>query len=70
MCLFQESVRIGQLQAEQVINKTDKSRANYYNFYSGMKWGDPENYDLSVNRTKLTLEQAVGVIQGYLKVVE
>jgi hypothetical protein len=35
-----------------------------------MKWGDPENYDLSVNRTKLTLEQAVGVIQGYLKAVE
>lgn len=65
-----EKKGVKESKAEQVINKTDKSRANYYNFYSGMKWGDPENYDLSVNRTKLTLEQAVGVIQGYLKVVE
>ena len=56
--------------AAQVINKTDKSRANYYNFYSGMKWGEPENYDLSVNRTRLTTEQVVGVVQGYLKATE
>lgn len=53
--------------ATQVINKTDKSRANYYNFYSGMKWGEPANYDLCVNRTKLSTEQAVGVIKGYLE---
>lgn len=65
-----EKKGVKESKAEQVINKTDKSRANYYNFYSGMKWGDPENYDLSVNRTKLTLEQAIGVIQGYLKAVE
>lgn len=56
--------------AEQIINKTDKSRANYYNFYSGMKWGEPESYDLSVNRTKLTTQQVVGAIQGYLKATE
>lgn len=65
-----EKKGVKESKAEQVINKTDKSRANYYNFYSGMKWGAPENYDLSVNRTKLTLEQAIGVIQGYLKAVE
>ncbi len=56
--------------AAQVIHKTDKSRANYYNFYSGMKWGEPENYDLSVNRTKLTVQQTVSVVQGYLKATE
>ena len=56
--------------AAQVVNKTDKSRANYYNFYSGMKWGAPENYDLSVNRTGLSTEQVVGVVKGYLKATE
>ncbi|MBR2109355.1 MAG: cytidylate kinase-like family protein [Ruminococcus sp.] len=56
--------------AAQVIHKTDKLRANYYNFYSGMKWGEPENYDLSVNRTKLTVQQTVSVVQGYLKATE
>ena len=56
--------------AAQTISKTDKSRANYYNFYSGMKWGEPENYDLSVNRTKLSTEQVVGVVLGYLKATQ
>ena len=56
--------------AAQIINKTDKSRANYYNFYSSMKWGEPENYDLSINRTKLSTEQVIGVVQGYLKATE
>lgn len=55
--------------AEQVIAKTDKSRANYYNFYSGKKWGIAENYDLCINRTKLTDEQAVSVIEEYLRII-
>ena len=55
--------------AEQVIAKTDKSRANYYNYYSGKKWGQTNNYDLCVNRTRLTDEQAVSVIEEYLNIV-
>ena len=61
---------VKQSKAQSVIIKTDKSRANYYNFYSGLKWGAPENYDLSVNRTRLTDAQVVGVVEGYLKAAE
>lgn len=53
--------------AEQVISKTDKSRANYYKFYSGLKWGECENYDLCINRARLSDDQVVAVIEGYLK---
>ena len=56
--------------AEQVVQKTDKSRSNYYNFYSGKKWGLTENYDLCINRTKLTCEQVAEIIENYLKVTE
>lgn len=56
--------------AEQVVVKTDKSRANYYNFYSGKKWGLTENYDLCINRTKLTCEQVADIIESYLKITE
>lgn len=52
--------------AEHIVDKTDKSRANYYNFYSGKKWGLTENYDLCINRTKLTTEQVINVVKGYL----
>ncbi len=53
--------------AEQIINKTDKVRANYYGFYSGQKWGFAQNYDLSIDSSKLTKEQAVDLIASYLK---
>ena len=56
--------------AEQVVQKTDKSRSNYYNFYSGKKWGLTENYDLCINRTKLTCEQVADIIESYLKITE
>ncbi len=56
--------------AEQVVAKTDKSRANYYNFYSGKKWGLAENYDLCINRTKLSTKQVVDTIAAYLDIIK
>ena len=48
--------------AEQVVQKTDKSRSNYYNFYSGKKWGATENYDLCINTTGIQIKEMVSVI--------
>lgn len=61
-----EIKKIKQSKAEQNISKMDKSRANYYNFYSGQKWGLPENYDLCINRTKLTTDKAVDILLNYI----
>ncbi len=54
--------------AEQVVNKTDKVRANYYSFYSGQKWGFAQNYDLCLDSTKLSTEQAVELIKSYIDI--
>ena len=54
--------------ARQAVSKVDKNRANYYSFYSGQRWGAPENYDLCLNRTKLSVEQAADLIIDYLKI--
>lgn len=53
--------------AEHIINKTDKSRSNYYSFYSGQKWGMAENYDLCINSAKLSEEKIVDLIIEYIK---
>ena len=53
--------------AEHIINKTDKSRANYYSFYSGQKWGMAENYDLCIDSSKLSEEKIVDLIADYIK---
>lgn len=55
--------------AKQAVLKVDKVRSNYYCFYSGQKWGQPENYDLCINSSHLTTEQAVDVIMDYIDVI-
>lgn len=54
--------------AEQIINKTDKIRANYYGFYSGQKWGFAQNYDICIDSSKLTTDQAVALIESYVNI--
>ena len=53
--------------AASVIQKTDKSRANYYNYYSTGKWGDTKNYDLCINSGSLGSDKCVELIEFYLK---
>lgn len=55
--------------AKQAVLKADKSRANYYSFYSGRKWGLTDNYDLCINSTNLTTEQAVDIITSYIDII-
>ncbi len=34
------------------IEQINRARAEYYEFYTGQKWGDKDNYDLCVNTSK------------------
>ena len=52
--------------AKDLVVKTDKRRANYYNYYTGKKWGKIENYDLILNSTKTGVDGAVAVIKAFL----
>ena len=45
-----------------VINKTDKRRASYYNFYTGNKWGKYDNYDIALNSSTFGIEGTAKLI--------
>ena len=49
------------------INKTDKRRSSYYNFYTGNKWGKFDNYDIAINSSTLGIDGAVNVIVASAK---
>lgn len=53
--------------APSIITRTDKTRANYYNYYSTKKWGDPENYNLCINSGELGITRSVELIEFYLR---
>ena len=44
------------------INKTDKRRSTYYNFYTGNKWGGFDSYDMAINSSKLGIEGTAKLI--------
>ncbi len=50
-----------------VINKTDKRRASYYNFYTGNKWGKYDNYDMAINSSTLGIEATANIIAAAAK---
>ncbi len=52
--------------ARDVIKKTDKKRANYYNFYTDKKWGKVDNYDLTIN-SGIGIAETCAVIKTYVE---
>lgn len=53
--------------AETAVSKTDKRRANYYNYFTNKRWGDAQNYELVLNSDKIGLDNTVELIQDYIK---
>lgn len=53
--------------APDFISKMDKQRANYYNFYSNNRWDDLQNYDLTINSGRYTVEEAAEIIVAAAK---
>ena len=47
---------------ERKIREVDRSRAQYYRFYTGKAWGDRLNYDLCINAGGLNLAAAARAI--------
>ncbi len=48
--------------AEKEIARINPLRINHYEHYTGTKWGDPHNYDVTVNTGTLGLETAADLI--------
>ncbi len=54
-------------QARDMMNKKDKQRQSYYNYYSSKKWGRADSYDLSINSSILGIEGTVKFITQYIE---
>jgi cytidylate kinase len=53
--------------AEDEILKTDKRRANYYNYHANEKWGRVENYHLSIKSNYIGIDNAVDCILRFIE---
>ena len=62
-----ERFQLNASKAKDLITKTDKKRASYYNYYTNKKWGDTSSYDLCINSGRLGVEGSALLIMDYLK---
>ncbi len=51
--------------AKDLIQKTDKSRASYYNYYTNKKWGEATGYDLCLNTASLGIDGTLHMIREF-----
>ena len=61
---------ISESDARVLIYKTDKRRANYYNYYTSLKWGKSENYNLMIDTGAVGTEGAAKIIGEYIKLLQ
>ena len=59
-----ERQEISEEKARALINKTDKRRASYYEYYSSQKWGAIESYDYCLDSSYLGIGRTVELIQA------
>lgn len=53
--------------AKDMILKTDKKRASYYNYYTNKKWADAASYELCLDSSKLGIRGTADAILSYVE---
>lgn len=60
-------MEVTEAEANALISKTDKSRAEYYKHYTGGNyWTNPVNYDMTLNSEKVGKENCIKIIKKYV----
>lgn len=53
--------------ARKFIEQSEGKRADYYNYYTGKKWGYAESYDLCIDSSKLGLVETEKLIAQFIR---
>ena len=53
--------------AEEKMNKADKRRAEYYNYYSYKTWGAAATYHLCIDSSVLGIDETVSYIEEFVR---
>lgn len=57
-------------EAKDMIHKTDKSRASYYNYYTNKKWGSASGYSLCLDSSKLGIDGTARAIVEAVRIFD
>ncbi len=53
--------------AREIAEKTNKLRANYYNFYTDKVWGDAASYHLTIDSDSMSMDNVAELVCAYVR---
>jgi cytidylate kinase len=62
-----ENEHVSHEEAIDILNRGDKRRRQYHDYYSTGKWGEARSYDLCINSSHLGFEGTVEFLYNYVK---
>ncbi|MBQ5824215.1 MAG: cytidylate kinase-like family protein [Clostridia bacterium] len=65
-----EMYGVSEKEAQRVIIKTDKERSEYFKHYTGMDWENAKNYNLCLDTSRLSYDECVEIIKGYISIID
>ena len=54
-------------EAKDLMEKTDKTRAAYYNYYTNKEWGVASSYNLSIDTSVLGIDQTAKIMKQFVE---
>lgn len=57
-------------EARKLIKKTDKRRADFYSYFTGESWDDPDNYDMRIQTQALGIDGSADLIAEMVRIRE
>lgn len=61
-----EKYSLSQKEAKSLIKTTDKKRKSYHNYHCELHWGDSRLYEVSINSSKLGIDETVDILETYI----
>jgi cytidylate kinase len=64
---IKEEYKVSDDKVQDMLAKTDKKRASYYNFQSEKKWGVASSYNLCLDTSVLGIDNSVDLLTDYIR---
>lgn len=58
---------LSEKKARELIDKADKDRSGYYNYFTGKTWGAAESYHLCINSSVLGIEATIVFLREFIE---
>lgn len=62
-----EVYKLSEKEARYKMERHDRTRKMYHNFYCEGKWGDSRNYDLCINSSRMGIDRTADLLEHYIR---